>query len=157
MFKTSILQSHQRNHTKRSNFQRKVQPSTLVPAQKSFGSWLNIGWNPAWGDCAIFSSKILAFWNKLMGMSFPLVLLGNFPFSCFLPLIHEEELSSSSKQCLPSFIVSLFSLWCSLWIQISSWKGPRLYFIGRLSSSVGTCRWEAGARGGTNDFQRHIL
>ena len=43
MFRTSILQSHQRNHTKRSNFQRKVQPSTLVPAQKSFGSWLNIG------------------------------------------------------------------------------------------------------------------
>ena len=54
MFKSSILQSHQRNHTKRSNFKRKVQPSTLVPSQKSFGSWLHTGWNPAWGGCPIF-------------------------------------------------------------------------------------------------------
>ena len=35
MFKTSILQSHQRNHTKRSNFQCKVLPSTLVSGKKS--------------------------------------------------------------------------------------------------------------------------
>ena len=61
LFKTSILQSHQRIHTKRSNFQRKVQPSTLVPAQTSFGSWINIGWNPAWGGCAIFPQF---FWHS---------------------------------------------------------------------------------------------
>ena len=61
LFKTSILQSHQRIHTKRSNFQRKVQPSTLVPAQTSFGSWINIGWNPAWGGCAIL---FLKFWHS---------------------------------------------------------------------------------------------
>ena len=63
MFKTSIMQSHKRNHTKRSKFQSKVLPSTLVPAQKSFGSWLNIGWNPAWGGCAI---SFLKFWNKFL-------------------------------------------------------------------------------------------
>ena len=44
-----------------NNFEWKVQPSTLVPAQKSFGSWLNIGWNPAWGGCAIF---FLNFWHS---------------------------------------------------------------------------------------------
>ena len=28
-----------------NNFEWQVQPCTLVPALKSFGSWLNIGWN----------------------------------------------------------------------------------------------------------------
>ena len=64
LFKTSILQIRQRNHTKSSNFQHIVQPSTLVLTQKSFESWLNIGWNPAWGGYLF--SKILALWYKLM-------------------------------------------------------------------------------------------
>ena len=49
-----------------NNFELKVQPSTLVPALKSFGSWLNIGWNPTYAAWLIFFSKISAFWNTLV-------------------------------------------------------------------------------------------
>ena len=47
-----IAKAHRK--TQENNFEWKVQPSTLVPAQKSFESWLNIGWNPTWGGCIIF-------------------------------------------------------------------------------------------------------
>ena len=54
-----IAKAHRK--TQENNFEWKVQPSTLVLDRKSFGCWLNIGWNPAWGGCAIL---FLKFWHS---------------------------------------------------------------------------------------------
>ena len=65
MFKTSILKSHQRIHTKRSNFQRN---STLYTCPSSKIFWIlasyrvksSVGW------LRYFPPKFFGFWNKLV-------------------------------------------------------------------------------------------
>ena len=76
MFNTSILQGHQGNHTRRSNFQFKVQPSTLVPAQKNFWilTWYRVKSNVA--GLAYFFAQICAIWNTLMHILVTIVVTG---------------------------------------------------------------------------------